>query len=417
MTIFDSLFCEQYARDRHNNAPLCRERDEYLTHLAALGRKERYIRQRASALLQVNRTLGFFDRMKPVTVDELADAGRKWASYVGPSRLRLPGKCTYEVYMEAARPWLNYHSCLVKPVKIRPMEDRLIDFEDMLKAELSFAASTIESRSRHVSYFLAWLSELRVRLWNVNLVHVERYLEAKRTAGWALATRMLSADALRLFLRHAETRGWVRSGLYVAIPTFLKPKHAFIRRGPSWQNVTRMLASLSRVNPIEVRIRTMILLMAFYGLRACEVRNLRVDDVDLEKRVLTIRRGKSRQAQRFPLNTEVSNAIRKYMSRTRPRSDCPFLFITSTTPYRPFAHRTVYMNVQQLFRRNSVESFNSGPHSLRHACADRLIRKGASVPEIAAFLGHRRTRSALEYARYNLEDLRLIAEFSLKDLM
>jgi hypothetical protein len=84
--------------------------------------------------LVINRTLGFFDRMKPVTVNELADAGRKWASYVGPSRLKLPGKCTYEVYMESARPWLKYHSCLVKPVKVRPMEDRLIDFEDMLNA-------------------------------------------------------------------------------------------------------------------------------------------------------------------------------------------------------------------------------------------------------------------------------------------
>ena len=417
MTLFDSIFQAQDARDRHNKAPLARERTEFLTHMLELGRTPLYVKQKASMLLQVNRTLGFFDGMRGVTTSEVEDAARKWARYVGPSRQRSPGKYAYELYMEAARPWLKYHSCFIKPAKVRPMEKRLLDFENNLKNEIGLAPSTIECRLRYVSYFLAWLSELQVRLCNVNLAHLERYLEAKRSAGWALATLMLSANSLRLFFRHSEARGWVRAGIRVAIPRFLKPKHVFVKRGPSWPDISRVMASLSTVNPIEIRIRTMILLMAFYGLRACEIRDLRVDDVDFENRVLTIRRGKTRQAQRFPLDSNVSNAIRKYIGRARPTSDCPFLFITSDTPYRPLAHGTVYMHIRTLFCRNSVESFNKGPHALRHACADRLIRKGASVPEIAAFLGHKRTRSTREYARHNISDLRVIADLSLKDLL
>jgi integrase/recombinase XerD len=417
MTFFDSLFRMQCARDRHNKAPLFRERVEFLTHLLALGRKEIKVRQNAAVLLQVNRTLGFSDGMRPVTVDELKNAGRQWAAYVGPLRQRAPAKFTYELYMQTARPWLRHHSCLVKPSKIRLSEERLIDFENRLRHEFGLASSTIESRSKHVSTFLAWLFERRVKLRDVTLAHLERYLDAKRASGWALATQMLAANALRIFFRHSEARGWVRPGLYEAIPTFLEPKHTFIRRGPSWQNIRRMIASLSRAKPIEIRIRAMVLLMATYGLRACEIRGLCIDDIDFENRILTVRRGKNRQAQRFPLSTEVAHGLRKYMSRARPISNCPFLFITSVTPHRPLAHGTVYMHIQWLFRRSSVESFNTGPHALRHACADRLIRRGASVPEIAAFLGHKRTRSAREYARHDLKDLRLVAEFSLKDLL
>jgi integrase/recombinase XerD len=54
-----------------------------------------------------------------------------------------------------------------------------------------------------------------------------------------------------------------------------------------------------------------------------------------------------------------------------------------------------------------------GPHSLRHACATRLLKKGASLKEIADFLGHRNIKSVGIYARYDTRSLRKVAAFSL----
>jgi integrase/recombinase XerD len=417
MTLFDSLFTMPSVRDRYNRAPLREERERFLLYLQAHGRKCTGLKQAASHLLQINRTLRFVDCIRPTTHEELNAVGRQWAIYAGPSRRRQPGKCSYGLYIRFARAWLRYNSCLIEPRKSRWSEERLQDYERRLRDEIGLGASTIETRSRHASFFLMWLQEYRVKLHNVTLSHVERYFDAKRASGWALTTLILGSTSIRMFLRHAELRGWVRPGLYEAVPRFLKAKHHFVQKGPTWQNVVKMISSLSRSDRAEVRDRAMLLLMSQYGLRFGEIRDLRMTDVDFENKILNVRRGKTNHFQRFPLNKELSNSLRKYITKSRPKSDHPAVFITSVTPYRQISHGTAYWRTRMLFLRNKVESVNKGPHSLRHACAARLMQKGASVNEIAAFLGQRYTRSVRDYVRYDLKGLRQVANFSLEGLM
>lgn len=416
MTVFDSLFQLPAVRKRHNTAPLYAERAEYLTYVQKLGRKECYIKLMASHLLQVNRALGFSTRMRPMTIDELRIAGRKWETYTGPLRRRLPGKNTYEVFMRIARSWLRFHSCLREPPRTRFAAKRRRDFERWLKDERGLALSTIRERSKHALYFLRWLKEIRLRLRDLNPSHAERYFEAKKS-GWALETVITNTISLRIFLRYLEARGLVGAGLSEVVPVFVHPKHRFRQRGPSWTGVRRMISSLSRAKPAGVRDYAMMLLMAVYGLRSGEIRGLRISDIDFRNRTLTVGRGKTRRTQRFPLTSEVSNAIQKYIKRIRPAVECPILFITIRTPWRPISHSGLYHRTHDLFRRSAVESLHKGPHALRHACANRLMEKGTSVSDIAAFLGHRDFNSVREYARYNSKQLRQIAEFSLKGLL
>jgi site-specific recombinase XerD len=57
-----------------------------------------------------------------------------------------------------------------------------------------------------------------------------------------------------------------------------------------------------------------------------------------------------------------------------------------------------------------------GPHALRHACATHLLREGASLKEIADFLGHRDSKSVGLYAKYDTRLLRQVAAFGLSGL-
>jgi len=58
-----------------------------------------------------------------------------------------------------------------------------------------------------------------------------------------------------------------------------------------------------------------------------------------------------------------------------------------------------------------------GPHSLRHACATRLINKGVSMKAIADQLGHQSLASTGIYAKVDLTRLRDVADFSLRGLL
>src|SRR5215211_5207689 len=49
------------------------------------------------------------------------------------------------------------------------------------------------------------------------------------------------------------------------------------------------------------------------GIRLSELANLRVDDLDLEHRILTVRQGKGKKDRQIPLVDDVAKALRDYM--------------------------------------------------------------------------------------------------------
>jgi len=135
-------------------------------------RKYNTLRAMATHLFHINRTLGFSDQMRVRTMEELRSAGRAWAQYAGPLRMRVPGKWSYEVYMRIARGWLRFHRCLDKPRTTRIFEHKLQDFEKILHSQWGLATSTIEVRSRHVSGFFKWISQRNVALRSVSVGHI-----------------------------------------------------------------------------------------------------------------------------------------------------------------------------------------------------------------------------------------------------
>jgi integrase/recombinase XerD len=58
-----------------------------------------------------------------------------------------------------------------------------------------------------------------------------------------------------------------------------------------------------------------------------------------------------------------------------------------------------------------------GPHSLRHACATRLLAEGLSMKEIGDHLGHRKMDTTRVYAKVDLVGLRQVADFNIGDLL
>jgi integrase/recombinase XerD len=69
--------------------------------------------------------------------------------------------------------------------------------------------------------------------------------------------------------------------------------------------------------------------------------------------------------------------------------------------------------VGKRLKQMDVDSDQMGPHSLRHACATRLLKQGSSLREIAEYLGHQDMRSVGIYAKYDKRSLHKVAAFSL----
>jgi integrase/recombinase XerD len=186
--------------------------------------------------------------------------------------------------------------------------------------------------------------------------------------------------------------------------------------GPSWADVERLFAELDVNRPTDVRDRAILMLFAIYGLRAIEVANLRLDDIDWERDQLRVPRAKRREPQVFPLLPSVGKAIADYLRSVRRSTLHREVFLTLMTPYKPLSRSGLYDMVATRLRSLDVQCAHHGPHSLRHACAARLVAQGLSLKEIGDHLGHRCTSATRVYAKVNLAGLREVAAFDLGEL-
>jgi integrase len=176
--------------------------------------------------------------------------------------------------------------------------------------------------------------------------------------------------------------------------------------GPNWPTVKLLLAGVEGDRSKDIRDRAILLFFAVYGFRSGEVARLRLEDLDWEQEQISVTRSKSRRAQIYTLTAGVGEAILRYLQEVRPRCQRRELFLALNAPWRSLSQGALWHIVADRLRQFPGTSAHWGPHSLRHACATRLVEQGVAFPEISDHLGHRSVNSTRVYAKADLASLR-----------
>jgi integrase/recombinase XerD len=295
----------------------------------------------------------------------------------------------------------------------QPFPKQLHDFVDAMSSERGLAAETIRGRRYRAADFLKWYGGRHQRFREVGMADVDAYINRYCVRGWSPVTRHTESSFLRAFFRHAESRGWCRTGMASAIKSPPLRRELFESQGPTWSDAQRLLDAARGSQPNEIRARALLLLFAVYGLRRSEAANLLLKDIDWAANRFTVRRAKRGGFQQFPLSEELGTAIRRYTENARPRCSFPHVFMTLNAPFRPLVAHTMSEVVRSRMRKLGIHSKHFGPQCLRHACATRLLHNGLSFIDIADFLGHRDTQSVNVYARLGTHMLREVAAIDL----
>ena len=158
------------------------------------------------------------------------------------------------------------------------------------------------------------------------------------------------------------------------------------------------------------RDRAIVLLLARLGLRAGDVAQLRLDDIEWETGSLRVS-GKSRYEVRLPLPQDVGDAIAAYLAcRT---STCPsnHVFLRNIAPFRPFRDGSgISSVVKYLMRRAGIVTPVKGAHVLRHTAATEMLRHGVPLEKIGLVLRHRGIDTTAHYAKVDVTLLKQIAQ-------
>jgi integrase/recombinase XerD len=121
--------------------------------------------------------------------------------------------------------------------------------------------------------------------------------------------------------------------------------------------------------------------------------------------------GKGPQRDHVPLLADVGDAIARYLQHGRGPSTSRRVFLRLIPPRVGLARPCAIDHIVRFaFHRAGVRPRpRRVAHLFRHSLATRMIRRGASMPEIAEVLRHRSQTTTAIYAKVSLEALRGVA--------
>jgi integrase/recombinase XerD len=217
--------------------------------------------------------------------------------------------------------------------------------------------------------------------------------------------------ALRAFCHFLSAEGRCPRDLVAAIPKIACWRLSSLPRYLSAEDVERVVTARAADSSIGRRDRAILLLLARLGLRAGDIVQLRLADIDWEGGSISVS-GKSRRRTQLPLTQELGEALAAYLQDGRPRSDATTVFVRACVPFRAFAsHQAVTSIVNRALRRAGVIRPSRGAaHLLRHSLATSLLRNGASLQDIAHVLRHRSIATTQIYAKVDVKALQQIVQ-------
>ena len=417
--MFEELFKNPHTVQRYRAAPLVEPRERYLRHLAESGARRLTLRQIALDQVRLLHLLDLREGGK-IAVAQIEAIAPKWdrtRHHKLGHRPRTSRKSLKRALSRVTR-WLRFLDWLDEPEEDRhPYSVELGAFEEWMRAERCLAEETIGNSLRSAREFLDWLTAHGKHLESGRIADVDAAIEAKQTGRqYSRVTIRGYAKRLRAFVRFAENRGWCTSGMAEGIvpPRFYPDEN--VRSTLSRDDVRRLLATTDGDRPGDTRDRAILMLLIVYGLRAGEVRSLRLDDLDWENETLRVRRPKTGRTDLFPLSQAVGQAIVRYLVEVRRPGRERTLFLSLAAPIRPLGRTATGIMVRRRMDDAGIVAERRGTHTLRHTAAQHLLDRGVSMKVIGDYLGHRSPRSTKAYAKFDLNALREVADFDLEGL-
>ncbi len=166
----------------------------------------------------------------------------------------------------------------------------------------------------------------------------------------------------------------------------------------SREEVTRLIEAAS-----SLRHRTILIVLYATGIRRAELTKLKIGDIDSQRMVIHIRKGKGQRDREIPMTPKLLQALRDYWRWERSKVylfPCP-----NGVEEAPISSKTVYHACREAAVRSGLTK-KIGPHTLRHSFATELLDSGADLRTIQHLLGHADLKNTLVYLHLSQRHVR-----------
>lgn len=227
----------------------------------------------------------------------------------------------------------------------------------------------------------------------VNPERIKEYLVGlAETSGYNPSTINIHRCALTFYAKEVLKR----EDVGFEVPRMKEPRT--LPKVYSLQEVERIILGAR-----NIKHRLLLMLTYGCGLRLNEVRNIRIRDVEYERGILMVRRGKGAKDRAVNLDENLIAEL-KYFLRGRDVSE--YLFLSQLSHER-LSVRTVGKIYENACDTAGVAR-KGGIHTLRHSFATHLLEGGISLRYIQELLGHQSSKTTEIYTHVSKDSIRKV---------
>ena len=210
----------------------------------------------------------------------------------------------------------------------------------------------------------------------INNQDIRDYLDYLFNSGKASSTVNLAINALKFYYE-----GVMRRKFFVSKASIKRPKSE--KKLPVVLSKAEVLKMIDCLDNIKHKLMIQILFGS--GLRVSEVVDLKINDINFIRKVITIRQGKGAKDRITIVSDKTLGEIEKYLLEYQP---LVFLF-ESHRAGEKLSVRSAQKVVAEAAKLAGVNPEVSA-HSLRHSFATHLLERGTDIRYIQELLGHAR---------------------------
>ncbi|MBN1123959.1 MAG: tyrosine-type recombinase/integrase [Sedimentisphaerales bacterium] len=258
-----------------------------------------------------------------------------------------------------------------------------------------------------VRRFDGFLYSRKVKQWNeMQMRHIDLFIRQQADRNIKRIRRI--QNVLRGLFRYLFSLNLVNRDWALALHAPRQYHLAHVPRTIPPDQVIRLLQSIDRNRRGGKRNFAMILMAASLGVRANELANLCLEDLDWKKGAVCFKQSKNRKLLWMPLSGPLIGALASYLQNERPQNRLQRnVFLRLDAPWEPLTPAGVAVAIRKRMREARIAG--SG-HQLRHSFAGELLRHGVNFSTLQELLGHSHITSTQIYTKIDLNQLREVAE-------
>ena len=280
-----------------------------------------------------------------------------------------------------------------------------------LSEKFKLENSTIKIRSNYLKQFLQWYKESLQLIKNCKALKpydVESFF-IKATSRWGKAYKRSLQATLRSFFDFCHERGYIMHNLRFSLPVIKSYRLSEVPKKIDDNQALKLVDSIDRSTDSGKRTYAIVQILYTYGVRGCQLRALKLSDIDWHKDQIHFPAVKGGKSCSFPLTAEVGNALVDYL-HTRKKCGYQQVFLTLRAPFSPLKKsRTLSQIIRSAMLKASIKSPRKGAHCFRHGFVSRMLKQGESFKHIADLVGHKHIATTFIYTKIDFNSLAQVA--------